>query len=143
MRHPLRSPLPAVALALAAAQLVACAAATALPSDVRVRLDARHRSRAVELRYSHFYGELYDDNRKLMLSPWAFADTSHIVDPKGRPIYPQRQIGTADSGTLPAQKTVSSELCCISLILTLCSPVSQPARAASSVFGCRPHATAA
>ncbi len=79
--------------------LSACASQTRLAEPVRSAVAARHVGRTVELRQSCYYGELYDENEKWLLSPHAFADTSHIVDLDGVPIHPTGQRGVVPAGT--------------------------------------------
>ncbi|MEE8410091.1 MAG: hypothetical protein V3T05_10820, partial [Myxococcota bacterium] len=79
--------------------LSACASQTRLAEPVRSAVAARHVGRTVELRQSCYYGELYDENEKWLLSPHAFADTSHIVDLDGVPIHPTGQRGVVAAGT--------------------------------------------
>lgn len=76
-----------------------CASHTRLPPEVRAGIDTRHKNAVVELRHSHFYGELYDENEKWLLSPYPFADTYHIVDTEGQPIHPRGQRGIIPAGT--------------------------------------------
>ena len=47
----------------------------------------------MELRQTCYYGDLYDENQRFLLSPYPFAETSHIVDTHGQPLHPQKQRG--------------------------------------------------
>jgi hypothetical protein len=82
-----------------ASVLVGCASQTSLPGPVRAAVSARHAGHTVELRESMFYGDLYDDNEKWLLSPYPFAETYFIVDTKGAPIHPGGQRGIFPAGT--------------------------------------------
>ncbi len=53
----------------------------------------------MELRQSCYFGNLYDENEKWLLSPHAFAHTYHIVDLDNAPIHPQGQRGIVPAGT--------------------------------------------
>lgn len=89
----------ACAVALGFLTLWHCASQTRLPPTARAQISARHTGNVVELRTSCYFGELYDENELWLLSPYAFADTSHIVDLKGEPIHPQGQRGIVPAGT--------------------------------------------
>ncbi len=78
---------------------MACASHTRLPEPIRAGISARYTGRTVELRQSMYYGDLYDENEKWLLSPYPFAETFHIVDTKGEPIHPQGQRGIIPAGT--------------------------------------------
>lgn len=52
-----------------------------------------------ELRHSHFYGELYDENEFMLLAPYPFRDVFHLVDLEGQPIHPRNQRGVIPAGT--------------------------------------------
>ena len=52
-----------------------------------------------ELKHSHFYGELYDENEFMLLAPYPFRDVFHLVDLEGQPIHPQNQRGVIPAGT--------------------------------------------
>lgn len=52
-----------------------------------------------ELRHSHFYGELYDENEFMLLAPYPFRDVFHLVDLDGQPIHPRNQRGVIPAGT--------------------------------------------
>lgn len=84
---------------LSAAALSACASQTKIAQPVREAIAARHTGRLVELRRSCYYGNLYDENEKWLLSEHAFADTYHIVDTDGAPIHPTGQRGIVPAGT--------------------------------------------
>jgi len=79
--------------------LLACASLTRLPEPIRASVAAKHAGRAVELRQSCYYGDLYDENEKWLLSAHPFSDTYHIVDFDGVPIHPRGQRGIAPAGT--------------------------------------------
>ncbi|MBI5508558.1 MAG: hypothetical protein HY903_07380 [Deltaproteobacteria bacterium] len=79
--------------------LCSCASQTRIPAPVRAAISARHLGRAVELRHSCYYGDLYDENEKWLLSPYPFAETYHIVDLDGAPIHPHGQRGVIPAGT--------------------------------------------
>lgn len=81
------------------ALISACASQTLIPRDQRVAISARHTGRTVELRQSCYYGNLYDENEKLLLTPYPFGDTFHLVDPKGKPIHPTGERGIVKAGT--------------------------------------------
>lgn len=78
---------------------LACASQTKLPPEVRTAIDHRHEGHLAELRRSYYYGDLYDENEKWLLSPYPFADTYHIVDNMGAPIHPKVQLGILPAGT--------------------------------------------
>jgi len=86
-------------LVLLFASAFACASQTKLPAEVRTAIDQRHHGHLAELRRSYYYGELYDENEKWLLSAYPFADTYHIVDTKGAPIHPKVQLGILPAGT--------------------------------------------
>lgn len=86
--------LPLVVLILAS-----CASQTRLPARVRIELGARHAGRTVELRQSCYYGDLYDENERWLLSPHPFDSIHHIVDTDGAPIQPKGQRGIAPAGS--------------------------------------------
>jgi hypothetical protein len=88
-----------LSLVLLLASAFACASQTKLPADVRTAIDQRHQGHLAELRRSYYYGELYDENEKWLLSPYPFADTYHIVDLDGAPIHPKVQLGILPAGT--------------------------------------------
>ena len=77
----------------------ACASATTLPAPAREAFASRHQGRVVELRQSCYYGDLYDENEKWLLSPYPFANTYHIVDLNGAPIHPKAQRGIVPAGS--------------------------------------------
>jgi hypothetical protein len=79
--------------------LVSCATQTKLPGPIRAAISARHMARTIELRQSCYYGELYDENEKWLLSPYPFSETYHIVDLDGAPIHPRGQRGIIPAGT--------------------------------------------
>ena len=76
-----------------------CASQTAIPAGVRSAIDRQHHGQVVELRQSCYYGDLYDDNDKWLLSPQPFAQVHHIVDLDGQPIHPKNQRGLVRAGT--------------------------------------------
>lgn len=78
---------------------VACAGPSALSGGDRGAFNARYAHTEVELKVSCYYGDLYDDNEKWLLSPYPFAHTSHIVDLHGAPIHPKNQQGILPAGT--------------------------------------------
>src|SRR5687767_14646550 len=77
------------ALLCSGTALIGCASHTRLAEPTRAAISARHSGRTVELRQSMYYGDLYDENEKWLLSPYPFAETFHIVDTKGAPIHPK------------------------------------------------------
>jgi hypothetical protein len=81
-----------------AVALAACASQTNLPGPVRAAISERHSGRTVELRVSMYFGDLYDDNEKWLLSPYPFAETYFIVDTHGAPIHPGGQRGLFPAG---------------------------------------------
>lgn len=91
--------VPILAVALAFVALWRCASQTRIPPQVRSAISARHAGKIVELRHSSYFGDLYDENEKWLLSPYPFADTHHIVDLDGKPIHPSGQKGIAPAGT--------------------------------------------
>src|SRR4051812_45589609 len=84
---------------LSVALMAACASQTKLPEPARAAIADRHVHRIVELKRSYYYGDLYDENEKWLLSPYPFSDTYHIVDLDGAPIHPKVQRGIAPAGT--------------------------------------------
>jgi hypothetical protein len=88
-------PASAVLASLAAG----CASQTAIPPSVATAIEREHLGRVVELRQSCYYGDLYDDNRKWLLSPRPFAQTHHIVDLEGAPIHPANQRDIIPAGS--------------------------------------------
>ncbi|MBC7793895.1 MAG: hypothetical protein H7Z43_09310 [Clostridia bacterium] len=99
MSSRLCAPFGACAVALGFLTLWHCASQTRLPPTARAQISARHAGTTVELRESCYFGELYDENELWLLSPYAFADTSHIVDLKGEPIHPQGQRDIITAGS--------------------------------------------
>lgn len=79
--------------------VAACASRTALPLSVRSAMENRYEGHVVELRRSCYYGELYDDNDKWLLTPYPFKHVYHIVDFDGEPIHPEGQRGIVPAGT--------------------------------------------
>jgi len=79
--------------------LCGCATQTKIPAPVRAGISARYVGRVVELVQSCFYGDLYDENEKWLLSPYPFSETHHIVDLNGAPIHPHGQRGIIPAGT--------------------------------------------
>lgn len=89
-------------LGASASGLAACRhVATYVTQDGRAlhACAASYRGRHQALRQSHFYGELYDDNERMLLSPYDFATLYHRVDLKGRPITPGPAHGIVPAGT--------------------------------------------
>ena len=70
-----------------------------LSPQVRQTVDLRHRGSRVDLRHSCYYGDLYDENEKWLLTPYPFADVSHLTDLKGHPIHPANERGILPAGT--------------------------------------------
>jgi len=70
-----------------------------LAKDARLTIAQDLRGETVELRQSLYFGDLYDENEKWLLSPYPFENTSHIVDHKGVPINPRRQKGIIPAGS--------------------------------------------
>lgn len=87
-----------VCAAVGGATLLGCASQTRVPLPIRQALNDRHKNETVELRQSCYYGDLYDENEKWLLSPRPFAETYHIVDTKGAPIHPKNQAGIIPAG---------------------------------------------
>jgi hypothetical protein len=77
----------------------ACAAPTALAPAERSALIARYEHAHVALKVSCFYGDLYDDNEKWLLTPYPFSQTSHIVDLQDQSIHPKNERGVLPAGT--------------------------------------------
>ncbi len=77
----------------------ACAAPMALSPAQRDALVAHNQSAHLELKISCYYGDLYDDNEKWLLSPYPFAQTSHIVDLQNRDMHPKNERGVLPAGT--------------------------------------------
>ena len=88
-------PLALLAVLLAAA----CSSYTKLPLVTRTALQQATRGRVVATRVSFYYGLLYDDNERLLLSQRPFAYTTHIKDLDGAPIHPEEQLGVIPAGT--------------------------------------------
>lgn len=86
-------------LALIAALSQACASYTALDDLARKAVQQRHVGKTVELRHSQYFGDLYDDNERWLLSPLPFVDTYHLIDLHGVPITPKKQRGLLPAGT--------------------------------------------
>jgi hypothetical protein len=78
---------------------VGCASYTKMPEKSRVALDLRYKNRKVELKSSCYYGDLYDENEKFLLSPYPFDDVFHLVDLDNAPIHPKGQRGIVPAGT--------------------------------------------
>ena len=97
-----------IACTLANVATVGCAVLSLAPrptdapasSDSVHHVAARYVGRALALRQSHFYGELYDDNERLLASPYAFASLFHRVDLYGEPIHPGPAHGILAAGTV-------------------------------------------
>ena len=90
---------PVAATLCAATAIAGCASRTALPAEVRSAMENRYTGHVVELRRSCYYGELYDDNDKWLLTPYPFDNVYHIVDFGGQPIHPEGQRGIVPAGT--------------------------------------------
>lgn len=99
MSRKFRALFGACGVALGFLTLWHCASQTRLPPTARAQISARHTGTTVELRESVYFGELYDENELWLMSPYAFADTSHIVDLKGEPIHPTGQKGIVPAGS--------------------------------------------
>ena len=85
--------------AIMALAMTACASYTQLPPKAQAVIGLRHVGRSVELRSSCYYGPLYDENEKWLLSPYPFAVTSHLVDWDDQPLHPDGQLGVIPAGT--------------------------------------------
>ena len=83
-----------------------CASESKLSEPIRAAVLQRHTGRIVELRQSSYYGDLYDENEKWLLSAHPFADTYHIVDLNGVPIHPKVQRGIVPAGTRFVVETI-------------------------------------
>lgn len=94
MKHAL--PLAAI---VAFVSLFHCAAQTRLAPEIRQSIQRRHVGKVVALKTSSYYGDLYDENERWLLSPYPFADTYHIVDTDGAPIHPGGQRGIVPAGS--------------------------------------------
>ena len=68
------------------------------PTEAETMTEAL-KGQTFELRHSHFYGELYDENEFMLLAPYPFRDVFHLVDLEGQPIHPQNQRGVIPAGT--------------------------------------------
>jgi hypothetical protein len=79
--------------------LAACAAQTEMPPVAQASIESHYQNSTVALKVSCYYGDLYDENEKWLLSPYAFSETSHIVDLAGAPIHPPGQRGIIPIGT--------------------------------------------
>ncbi len=99
MRPTLRAAFGASIVALSFVALWRCASQTRIAPEVRAQISQRHAGTVIELRQSQYYGELYDENELWLLSPYLFADTSHIVDMNGTPIHPKGQRGIIPAGS--------------------------------------------
>jgi hypothetical protein len=99
MSPKVRAPLGAGLVALGFVTLWHCASQTRLPPTARAQISARHTGAVVELRESFYFGELYEENALWLLSPYAFADTAHVVDLKGEAIHPHGQRGVIPAGS--------------------------------------------
>lgn len=89
-----------LALALAGAVGAAgCAGQTRLAPEVRSAVEAQYQGKIVELRQSCYYGDLYEDNRRWLLTPHPSQQVHHIVDLAGNPIHPPDQRGIVPAGT--------------------------------------------
>ncbi len=78
---------------------LACASHTKLPTHIRNAIAAHYKTDVVALAQSHYYGPLYDENSMWLLSPYDFANTTHIVGLDGVPIHPQHQQGIVPAGS--------------------------------------------
>ena len=76
-----------------------CAAPAALAPAERAAMTSRYNQAHLELKMSCYYGDLYDDNEKWLLSPYPFAQTTHIVDLQDRDIHPKNELGILPAGT--------------------------------------------
>lgn len=90
--------LPVVAL-IAFASLFRCASQTRLAPEIRQTIQRRHVGKTVALKASCYFGDLYDENERWLLSPHPFADTYHIVDTDGVPIHPSGERGIVPAGS--------------------------------------------
>ncbi len=88
-----------VAATIAFISLFHCAGQTRLAPEIRASIQGRHVGKVVALKTSSYYGDLYDENERWLLSPYPFADTYHIVDTDGAPIHPTGQRGIAPAGS--------------------------------------------
>ena len=79
--------------------LTGCMAHTPIPLDIRHQINTDHQGRTVELKQSCYFGDLYDDNSKWLLSAHPFEQVHHIVGMDGKPIHPGNQRGIIPAGT--------------------------------------------
>lgn len=77
----------------------ACAAQAKINDHVRAAIEGKYAGRTVELRQSMYFGDLYDENERWLLSPYPFAQTYHINDLHDRPIHPQVERGIIAAAT--------------------------------------------
>ena len=63
-------------------------------------LAAQYSGQTVALKQSCYFGSLYDENEKYLLSARPFTEISHISDLEGSPIHPEGQVGIIPAGTL-------------------------------------------
>ncbi len=68
---------------------------------------AAYAGRTVELRQSAYFGPLYDDTDRLLLSPHTPASTSHLVNLRGEPLHPPKARGILPSGSQFVVRRVS------------------------------------
>jgi hypothetical protein len=71
-----------------------------LSEPLQKNLISQYTTQIVALKQSCYFGSLYDENEKYLLSPSAFRNISHIVGLDGAPIHPNNQLGIIPAGTL-------------------------------------------
>ena len=95
----MKKPPALTALSIILLAWAGCTSFTKIPGPVRAAIEEFHTGRVMELRQSSFYGDLYDDTNKWLLSAYPFESIHHIVDFDGRPIHPSGQRGIVPAGT--------------------------------------------
>src|SRR5687768_9686734 len=77
----------------------ACAGQTQIPVQAQRAVENRYHGKVMELRQSCYFGDLYEDNRRWLLTPYRAERVHHIVDLDGQPIHPPSQRGIVPAGS--------------------------------------------
>jgi len=94
-------------LFVCALALSSCLHYNHLSLPLQKSLASQYTSQIVALKQSCYFGALYDENEKVLLSARPFAEISHIVGLDGAPIHPESQTGIIPAGTLFEIKRVA------------------------------------
>lgn len=95
----LRTGLLGGALGVATLGSVGCPTYTAIPDDVRLKLEERHEGQIFWLQQSLYVGQFYDDDRYRLVQARAFDQETYLRTAEGDPIYPPPADGIIPAGT--------------------------------------------